>query len=177
MGHHLGSADKYHFATKSKIQFYLRGATVEDAKLIFDLSNENLVRKNSINPNSIAWEDHLKWLPQKINYKNWFYLLAFSIENSFIGQIRIDVSDEGAIIGISITPEFRGKGLSTDLLIHSAQLFFASYPQVNFVTAKINKNNKASINTFLKAGYVYSHKESINNNEFLVFKLVRKNEN
>ncbi len=170
------STDKHFFSKESTMQFYLRLATLEDAKLIFDLSNESLVRENSINQSKILWEDHLKWLPGKIADDSCFYLLAFSAENLFVGQIRFDICETEAIVGISITKEFRGKGLSTDLLIHSAELLFTNYPHVTFITAKINKSNEASLTTFIKAGYVYSSKELINNNEFLVFKLVRKNE-
>ncbi|OGU68970.1 MAG: hypothetical protein A2499_15025 [Stygiobacter sp. RIFOXYC12_FULL_38_8] len=177
MENYTKNVDKFLFSTKGAIKFYLRKATIEDAKPIFDLSNENLVRENSINQKKIMWENHLKWLPNKLCDNNCFYLLAFTPENLFIGQIRFDVSEKETTIGISITKEFRGKGLSADILIHSAGLFFKNYPQVKNIVAKINKDNEASLNTFIKAGYIYSHKESINNNEFLVFKLVRNNEN
>lgn len=169
------NTNKYFFYTKNKTHIYLRYATIEDAKLIFDLSNESIVRENSINQNKILWEDHLRWLPGKLANDSCFYLLAFSAENLFIGQIRFDICETEAIVGISITKEFRGKGLSTNLLIHSAELLFANYPHVGFVTAKINKSNKASVITFTNAGYTYSNMETINNKEFLVFKLVRKN--
>lgn len=167
------NTDKYFFYTKNKTHIYLRYATVEDAKLIFDLSNESIVRENSINQNKILWEDHLRWLPDKLADDRCFYLLAFSAENLFIGQIRFDICDAEAIVGISITKEFRGKGLSTEMLVHSAEILFTNYPLVTFVTAKISKSNEASLTTFIKAGYIYSHMETINNNEFLVFKLVR----
>ncbi|MFA7418651.1 MAG: GNAT family N-acetyltransferase [Melioribacteraceae bacterium] len=171
----LKNTDKYFFYTENKTHIYIRNATIEDAKLIFDLSNESIVRENSINQNKILWEDHLRWLPGKLADDSCFYLLTFSAENLFIGQIRFDICETEAIVGISITKEFRGKGLSTDLLKHSAELLFANYQHVGFVTAKINKSNEASVITFTKAGYIYYNKESINNNDFLVFKLVREN--
>ncbi|MEW6653833.1 MAG: GNAT family N-acetyltransferase [Bacteroidota bacterium] len=166
----------FSFSTENYETILLRTATLDDAKLIFDLSNEELVRENSINHNTIIWEEHLRWLSNKLSDSNCFFLLAFTKENQFIGQIRIDTSIDDAIIGISIIQKFRGKGLSTYLLMNSAKLYFEKFDAIKSITAKINKKNEPSLNTFIRAGYVFSHTETINNNEFLVFKLVRNNE-
>jgi RimJ/RimL family protein N-acetyltransferase len=168
---------RYYFTTEKGVELYFRHATMEDAKLIFELSNENLVRENSINQGKIIWEDHLKWLPSKLNDGNCFYLLAFTKENLFVGQVRIDATNEDSIIGISISPEFRGKGLSSSLLLNSAKLFFDSFSYVNGITAKIVENNSPSIIAFTRTGYKYSHNELINNKVFSVFKLARENGN
>ncbi|KAF0150784.1 MAG: acetyltransferase GNAT family [Ignavibacteria bacterium] len=170
------SNEHFSFSTENNETILLRNAAFNDANLIFDLSNEDSVRANSINQNIIAWEEHLSWLSNKLNNSNCFFLLAFTKESRFIGQIRIDTNIDEAIIGISISQEFRGKGLSTQLLMNSAKLYFEKFASINNITAKINKNNEPSINTFIKAGYVFSHTENINNNEFLVFRLVRNNE-
>lgn len=169
-------SSSFSFSLENSELITLRKAKIEDARLIYDLSNEDLVRENSINQKKIAWEEHIDWLSKKINNDNCFFLLAFTNKNQFIGQVRIDADNKDSIIGISITKEFRGMGLSTYLLMNSANLFFEKFSSVNSITAKINKNNEPSLSTFIKAGYVFSHTENINNNEFLVFKLVRNND-
>lgn len=166
----------FSFSVENNQEIILRKATIDDAKLVYDLSNEDLVRENSINQIKIVWEEHITWLSNKLTNSNCFFLLGFTSDNQFIGQVRIDKDNNDSTIGISITKEFRGKGLSTYLLMNSAKLFFDKFESVTTITAKINKNNEPSLSTFIKAGYIFSHKETINSNEFLVFKLGRNNE-
>jgi len=171
-----GKNFSYSFSTENNEIIFVRNAVESDAELIYDLSNEDIVRENSINQNTIDWEDHLNWLTKKLKDDNCFFLLGFNSEHSFIGQVRIDISGTESTIGISITKEFRGMGLSTYLLINTAKIFFEKFKTINHITAKIKKNNEPSLSTFIKAGYIFSHKEEINNNEFLVFKLEKNNE-
>ena len=42
-------------------ELQIRLANIDDMKNVFDLSNDDTVRKNSINQNKIEWEDHVKW--------------------------------------------------------------------------------------------------------------------
>ncbi len=166
-----------YFCKEKNIEFFLRKARNVDAKIIFELSNEDVVRDNSINTNKIIWDDHLNWLSARLESKNCFYLLAFTKEDDFIGQIRYDIDNDTASISISISKDFRGKGFSTVLLTSSVELMFNQYSKVNFVLAKIHQKNIASTKTFTKAGYIHSHQEVINGNEFDVLELTRKDEN
>lgn len=166
-----------YFFKEKNIEFFLRKARNADAKIIFELSNEDVVRDNSVNTNKIVWSDHLSWLSAKLESKDCFYLLAFTTENNFVGQIRYDINDDTASISISVSKDFRGRGFSTLLLTSSVELMFNQYSKVKSVSAKIHRKNIASAKTFTKAGYQYSHQETINSNEFDVLKLTRKDEN
>ncbi len=168
--------ETFSFFVENDLEIILRKAALDDAKLVYDLSNEDLVRENSINQHKIIWEDHINWFSNKITNSNCLFLLGFTKGNQFIGQVRIDIDNNDSTIGISITKEFRGKGLSTYLLMNSANLFFDKFESIASITAKINKNNEPSLSTFIKAGFVFSHTEKINLTEFLVFKLGRNNE-
>ena len=41
-------------------EYRIENATSKDIKDIFELSNDNVVRKNSINQDKIIWENHVK---------------------------------------------------------------------------------------------------------------------
>jgi hypothetical protein len=63
----------------------IREATQDDVKIVFDLSNDPVVRSNSIRPGLIDWDEHQRWFAKKILDKNCIIFLAFKPEGEFIG--------------------------------------------------------------------------------------------
>lgn len=153
--------------------FYLRKAVTEDSKKVFELSNDPAVRKQSINKNQISWDEHSNWFQNKINDKNYLFFLAFDKEDNFIGQIRFQIKDNSATVSISITKEFRGKGLSKKIIKAGCTKLFNEY-STKVIIAYILPDNQASINGFKSAGFTYSGEEIINNEKFLKFILERR---
>jgi len=144
----------------TKVNFRL--ATIDDAQIIFELSNDSDVRENSINKEKILWEDHIKWFKSKLNSDDYFIFLAF-YENKFIGQVKFDIQSEGVFISISITKDFRGLKLGTPLLNYSLKLF-KKYKQGFYeIIAYIKPNNFSSIKSFEKAGFKFSNTLTIKN--------------
>lgn len=127
--------------------FNLRKVTIEDAKTLFDWSNDPVTRQNSFQSKPITWDEHISWLRKKLNDENcFFYILTDGVNDC--GTIRLDCIDrkdvENAtidsendsennstsnvtsnstsesrygLISFSIAPEQRGKGLGTKLLL------------------------------------------------------------
>ena len=56
-----------------KKNLILRKVNFEDALDIFNLSNDDLVRKNSFNSKKIEWKNHLIWLKKKLEDENSIY--------------------------------------------------------------------------------------------------------
>ena len=54
---HNKTIDRYFMFNK---EYRIENATSKDIKDIFELSNDNVVRKNSINQDKIIWENHVK---------------------------------------------------------------------------------------------------------------------
>lgn len=152
---------------------YLRNALDSDSKTVFNLSNDRSVRINSINREQIQWNDHVQWYSEKINDEKCSFLLAFNGNDEFVGQVRFDINNESATINISLDKKFRGKKLASPLLIKSSFQFLMQRPDIKEILAYIRPLNTASIKTFLKAAYVFSHEEFINNEKFIVYKLTR----
>lgn len=129
------------------MNFFLREATIDDALLLFDWVNDKDVRLNSINQETIIWENHLKWLESRLNSKDTFIYILFYGEINY-GQIRIDNHNDWWTIDYSIDVNNRGKGfgsLIVNLLIEKCKNF-------NF-KAFVKKSNLSSIHVFVKLGF------------------------
>src|ERR1039458_4880953 len=146
----------------------LREATFSDAKIIFDLSNDEEVRTNSINKNLLEWESHKKWLRLRLSDNNYKIFLFFT-ENNFIGQVKFEIESKTAIISISLHRDFRGKGLSSIILKNAIEHFLGENKGINSIIALIRQVNESSIKSFSKAGFVYNGNELINEERFLKY--------
>lgn len=130
-------------------EFSIRLAKTEDMKNVFDLSNDDTVRQNSIHTEKIEWETHVKWFENRLNNTNSPFYIIESLSEDFIGQVRIDKKDEN-IISISIKKDFRGKGLAPDIIRECS-----IKSKFNEIYAYIKSDNIPSQNAFIKAGYQY----------------------
>ena len=153
--------------------FYLRSAADIDSQKVFDLSNDPVVRGQSINSNTIELDDHKKWFAEKIKKEDYIFLLAFDKKNNFIGQVRFDINKADAVVSISIVNEFRGKGFSKNILKEACTKIF-SKKDISTITAYILPDNIASINGFISAGFIQSDESIINEKRFLKFILYKK---
>jgi RimJ/RimL family protein N-acetyltransferase len=129
------------------MNFFLREANIDDASLLFDWVNDKDVRLNSINQETIIWENHLKWLQSKLNSKDTFIYILSDGEINY-GQIRIDNHNNWWTIDYSIDVNNRGKGFGysiVNLLIEKCKNF-------NF-KAFVKKSNLSSIHVFVKLGF------------------------
>ena len=154
--------------------FYLRKANENDALLIFNLSNERIVRINSINQNPIKLNEHFTWFAEKLIEESCLFFLAFTKSDSFIGQVRFDINQNNAFINISMDKDSRGKHFAAPLIFTSSFRLFKERQEVNTISAYIRPQNIASVKAFVKAGYIQSSDEILNEERYLVYKLVRQ---
>jgi RimJ/RimL family protein N-acetyltransferase len=155
-----------HQKTNPLRQIKIREAALNDMQLIFDWSNDDLVRKQSYQTDKIRWEDHQKWFQKKLNDKNALLLIG-EINHRPMGLIRFDLQKDFAVIGISIDRHFRGKSLASPLLITGTKYYFKENEKP--VKAYIKKTNTASVNSFVNAGFVYLQDEIINEADSYVY--------
>ena len=150
----------------------IRKATAEDAKVVFDLSNEPLVRANSINTEKIEWENHLKWFEKKIASDDKFYLF-WANQKELAAQVRYDLDDKNAIVSISVSEKFRGKGIAQYALKESARLFL-NESSCDKIIAYIRKTNSVSLYAFQKANYRLSDDKIFKGENYFSLYLNRK---
>ncbi|MFD1316090.1 GNAT family N-acetyltransferase [Namhaeicola litoreus] len=146
----------------------IRRATKDDLKFVFKLSNENSVRENSFNSKPIQYENHNEWFFNQLQDKNiLFYILEF--KKISIGQIRYNLNENNAIIGISISEKFRGQGLALRGLEISTNEYFKTNELP--IYAYIKKTNEGSIQLFKKAGFKLIDEEIINGIDSFIYRL------
>ena len=97
-------------------EFYKNNSTFrsiqkEDCLKIFEIANDDEVRKFSFSSDKIPLEDHKKWFGKILNDDSVkFYVLEY--ENDLIGQLRLDFDEKYPVISISLNKKYRGLGLS-----------------------------------------------------------------
>lgn len=129
-----------------------RQATLNDARLIFDWSNDTETRKNSFNSDPIEWNRHLAWLEQRL--ENADTILIFETGSAPIGMVRFSISEANATIGVMVAPEQRGKNYGSQIIALASEIFLEKYPTTD-IHAFIKKENIGSIKSFEKANFKF----------------------
>lgn len=132
--------------------FALRLASEEDGRTLWEWRNDDTVREASFSTAPIAWETHTEWLKSCLQRPECHILIAENTAGHAIGQVRLDISGQRAVISISIAREFRACGYGT-ALIRSATNRAFSCEDVRYVDAFIREENKASQAAFMRAEY------------------------
>ena len=148
----------------------MRVSTSSDVDLYYEWANDELVRQYSFQHNEIQYENHVHWFTSKIENPNFLFLVFFNQDKSAIGQVRINKSEEEVIIGISVDKNYRGFGYSFKMLRLACQHYFKNYSD-NEIFAYIKIENKASITTFKKAGFLQVQFVLVNNTESVKLKI------
>ncbi len=153
-----------------KKNLILRKVDCEDVLEIFNLSNDDIVRKNSFNPQKIEWGNHLIWLKKKLEDENSVYFAVVDNLNEFHGQVRFDIDpiNKVAIIGISLKKNIRGMGLSP-IIIDKAVNKLLKIKSVKLIKAYIKNENIPSIKSFKKAKFVLLDNLIIKGNKSKVY--------
>ena len=143
----------YEEATSHRLSISIRTAKESDCAFVFELSNQEYVRKYSLNSQPIKWESHVQWFKKTINSKTHLFLVVNDQFGQLVGQIRYEISSESATISISLAQSILGKGLSKTLIYQSIDCLQQKFPRVSQVCAWISDENKASIKTFERVGF------------------------
>lgn len=149
----------------------VRKCRLTDLQLIFDWSNDPLVRSQSFNQEEILLENHIKWFKNKLQNKN-SLLLINEYDNIPAGLVRLDIEKDKTTIGVLIDSLYRGKGLSSIMLIKSTLYYFETFDKP--INAFIKKSNKLSIRAFEKAGFEFLKYTVVNKIPTVLYKLEKK---
>ena len=128
--------------------FILRPAELKDMKRVFDLSNDPIVRRYSINTASIPWGQHVKWFNAALGDASLIFLVVESVSGEFMGQVRFKKDACWLVVSISIASDFRGKGLGAVILSRAIDV-----ANVQSVRAYIKQDNMASRKLFERSGF------------------------
>jgi len=124
---------------------YLRPATLEDAKILFEWRNDPQSRAASHNQDAISFESHLAWL--KDSLQNPSRKIYIAEEGGVrIGTVRADWAKNAYILSWNVSPEARAKGYGKQMV--SLLVAIIKEP----VRAEVKVENLASIKIAETAG-------------------------
>lgn len=143
----------------------LRPVTKNDIKLIFNWSNENIVRANSLTREKITWDTHVKWFENTLKSNN---VLFFIMVNNGIdvGQVRLDLKEDNmAVITYDIDKRYRGMGYGKKILELAEVALYKRFKDKYLLQAMVKKDNKVSRVIFERLNYKIKN----NDNEFVTY--------
>lgn len=134
------------------MELSFRKAKESDCDILFKWANDKIVRENSFKADEINYNEHISWFHSKLNSNN-CYMFILCIINVPVGQVRIDVENEKAIISYSIDKNYRGQGLSIKMLNMLEQLVKKDAIKINEFIGYVKINNISSQKVFQKLNY------------------------
>jgi len=126
----------------------LRGATLQDARLLLEWRNDLVTRASSFNSQVIQTEEHARWLTRRIAAGPEKKTFVAAVGGVPVGTIRLD--DDGAAIELSwcIGAEHRRKGYGFAMVAKA--IAGLTVPLV----ANIKRDNESSIKIARRLGFV-----------------------
>lgn len=146
----------------------LRPLQSHDINNIFELSNDEEVRKYSFEQEKIDYKDHKKWFNEKIKDSEHLFLVIY-VGKDFAGQTRFEFDYDIATISISIKKLYRGLGLGNNFLEESINYLKINFPHIKKIKAYIKEENEKSLKLFENMNFKYRKKVIIKNNQALEY--------
>jgi len=137
----------------------VRKAQESDMMLYFEWVNEPEVRKNSFQSDKIDRYTHEEWFKRKLEDNDAFLYVCYYQEKP-CGQVRFEMENRTAVIDISVDKEFRGKGLSSQMLKSAMEYLYAEDGISRFL-GEVKCENILSRKLFLRAKFREMQGEAI----------------
>lgn len=143
----------------------LREAKKEDAQLLYEWSQDKVVRQMAFSSADFSWENHERWFANKMESDNCRIYIAENETGKAVGQIRFDVIDgERAEVDVHTDPNWRGRGLGSEIIGQGTRKLVESVA-IETVDAIVKAENIKSKKAFLKVGYKEIETECIHGQE------------
>jgi len=150
------------------LELSVRKAVAGDMEFVFNLANDPIVRENSYNSDPILIENHRSWFNKQIEDESVeFYIIKYRTEP--MSQVRFKISEDHAVIGISIAVDFRGKGLASEILNLATKKYFEFNSKP--ILAYVKKVNSSSAKAFERSGYSWYKDEIVGGSDSYVYKI------
>jgi UDP-2,4-diacetamido-2,4,6-trideoxy-beta-L-altropyranose hydrolase len=130
----------------------LRPATINDARKIWEWTNDPETRSASFSSDLIAWETHLAWMHDVLSdFRVRIYLAEVCGEA--VGVVRFEAADnESNFISLALAPCARGRGLGSKLVEKGAEMIARETGRYS-IHAYVKPANRRSCRIFDRAGF------------------------
>ena len=133
----------------------LRQAVESDSELLLEWRNDATTKAFSLSSDEVNREQHDAWLNKTLKDKNCLLIIG-EVLGDPVGMVRINILHESdsAQVSINLNPDFRGRGISRQLL--GSSLLFGAQVLDNFskYCAEIHIKNVASQKIFISVGFI-----------------------
>lgn len=129
----------------------LRGARKADCRFLYELRNEEMVRRNSFYTHTIPYEQHKRWFFEKMQRAD-VEIYILEKEGMPIGQVRVEVTGEEAEISYALVKDARGHGHARWMLARLEHLLAGRNACLELV-ADVKQGNAASSHIFQSLCY------------------------
>lgn len=141
--------------------------TEEDGKLIMKWRNDETTRINSFNSEKKSWD---KFKHEYLDYFKNLPLFA-TVEGTKFAFVSIcDYGTSSKSIGINISPNYRGKGLSRPVIMATIDYIKKHFKNIQELFAEIKNFNIPSIRAFSRSGFEYFQTIKKGDDKVLVYK-------
>lgn len=130
----------------------LRRARENDCRLLFDWANDPATRAGSFHPAPIPWEEHRRWLADRLRDSQCVLYIGETDAGAAVGQVRFQYLGKKAMLSVSVAPEFRGAGWGAALISFSIRALVRTHG-VSQIDAQVKPSNEASVRLFRKSGF------------------------
>lgn len=149
----IDGKQEYRFTNLFKnLHIQLEQASTAHSSLYLEWANDPETRKQSLNSDLIQLDTHIKWFNKKVSDENCLMLLG-TLDQEPVGQIRLEINKEEALINYSVAPAYRGKGIGYTLLQKAIHHVFISNPTISTFIGFVKMANIASVNIFRRLGF------------------------
>lgn len=126
--------------------------------LLYEWSNDPVVRNGSFNPNRISLEEHRQWFEKKLSSKD-CYIFIMEADGVSCGLVRFDLdkNKDEAILSYMISSKYRGKRLASAMLNKSICKFVKQQPETTIIAHTI-PDNIVSRRSLEKVGFLLTNR-------------------
>lgn len=128
--------------------FKMRKAQLADIQAVYNLSNDALVRRNSIHQGLIPFEMHERWFNARLADSGTLFYVVEVDDGRLAGQVRFQKEAGEWVVSISIAPDFRGQHLGDAFLSEAIRL-----SNVSPLHAVVRHDNIPSLRLFEHNGF------------------------
>ena len=135
----------------------LRTVKKEDVDILYEWANDPITRKNSFSEERIEYITHVNWFNSCMDNPNCIQLIL-EVDESRVGQARLDINAEEAKLSYSIAPSCRLMGYGKILINEVARWINDYMPNIKVILADTKSDNIASQEVLRKSGFVERHR-------------------
>lgn len=130
-----------------------RKATLADESLLLEWANDPTTRANGFSGSQITQQAHRQWFRSRVHNGDDYHLyIVENIDGEALGQVRFERVEATWVIGYSLAPVFRGRGLGRPLL-DAALLQLRKEECDPCVIGEVKTDNLASCRVFESLGF------------------------